>query len=38
MAHIQKRTYKSRRTGKTTVAWQARYTAPDGTGTHEEVR
>ena len=30
MAHIQKRTYTSRRTGKKTVAWQARYTAPDG--------
>jgi integrase len=30
MAHIQKRTEKSKRTGKTTTAWQARYTAPDG--------
>ena len=30
MAHIQKRTYRSRRTGKTTTAWQARYSAPDG--------
>jgi integrase len=30
MAHVQKRTYTSRRTGKKTVAWQARYTAPDG--------
>jgi integrase len=30
MAHIQKRTYKSKRSGKTTVVWQARYSAPDG--------
>lgn len=30
MAHIQKRAYTSRRTGKKTVAWQARYTGPDG--------
>ena len=29
MAHIQKLTYKSKRTGKVTTAWQARYTAPD---------
>ena len=30
MAHIQKRSYRSRRTGKRTTVWQARYTAPDG--------
>jgi len=30
MAHIQKRTYTSRRTGKAATAWQARYTGPDG--------
>jgi len=30
MGHIQKRTEKSKRTGKTTTAWQARYSAPDG--------
>lgn len=30
MGHIQKRTYTSKRTGKTTTSWQARYTAPDG--------
>lgn len=30
MAHIQKLTYKSIRTGKTSTVWQARYGAPDG--------
>ncbi len=35
MAHIQRRTYKSRRTGKKTASWQARYTAPDG---HERTK
>ncbi len=30
MAHVQKRIDKSRRTGKKTIAWQARYTGPDG--------
>jgi integrase len=30
MGHIQKRTEKSKRTGKPTTAWQARYSAPDG--------
>ena len=30
MAHIQKRTYGSARTGKVTTTWQARYTSPDG--------
>jgi integrase len=30
MAHIQKLTYKSKRTGKTSTSWQARYGAPDG--------
>ena len=30
MAHVQKKTYRSNRTGKTATAWQARYTAPDG--------
>ena len=30
MAHIQKRTYKSRRNGKSVTSWQARYSAPDG--------
>ncbi len=30
MAHIQKRTYRSAVTGKVTVRWQARFTAPDG--------
>ena len=30
MAHIQRRTYKSKRTGKNATSWQARYTAPDG--------
>jgi integrase len=30
MAHIQKLTYKSKRTGKTSTTWQARYGAPDG--------
>ncbi len=30
MAHVQKRAYTSRRTGKRTIAWQARYTGPDG--------
>ena len=30
MAHVQKLTYKSKRTGKTSTTWQARYSAPDG--------
>ena len=30
MAHVQKRTNTSKRTGKVTTSWQARYTAPDG--------
>ena len=30
MAHVQKKKYKSARTGKVTIAWQARYTTPDG--------
>ena len=30
MAHIQKKTYRSTRTGKIATSWQARYTAPDG--------
>lgn len=30
MAHVQKRTYRSARTGKVNTTWQARYTAPDG--------
>ena len=30
VAHIQKRTYGSARTGKVTTTWQARYTSPDG--------
>lgn len=30
MAHIQKRTYTSKKTGKPTTAWQARYRGPDG--------
>jgi integrase len=30
MAHTQKIAYKSRKTGKVTYSWQARYTAPDG--------
>lgn len=30
MAHIQKKSYISRRTGKRNVAWQARYWGPDG--------
>ncbi len=30
MAHIQKVPYESRRSGKTTTAWKARYTGPDG--------
>lgn len=30
MAHIQRRTYRSRRTGKTITSYQARYTGPDG--------
>ncbi|HWT78642.1 MAG TPA: hypothetical protein VN648_07545, partial [Candidatus Methylomirabilis sp.] len=30
MAHVQKRTYTSRRTGKKNTAWQARYVGPDG--------
>jgi integrase len=30
MAHIQKLIYKSKRTGKTSATWQARYSAPDG--------
>ena len=35
MAHVQKLTYTSKRTGKTTHSWQARYTAPDG---HERTK
>ena len=30
MSHIQKRTYESKRTGKVSTCWQARYVAPDG--------
>jgi integrase len=30
VAHIQKKTYKSKKTGKATTTWQARYIAPDG--------
>lgn len=30
MAHIQKRVYRSRRTGTRTTSWQARYVGPDG--------
>jgi integrase len=30
MGHVQKLAYTSRKTGKTTNTWQARYTAPDG--------
>src|SRR5580692_3151887 len=30
MAHIQKHTYRSKRTGQKSTSWQARYTAPDG--------
>lgn len=30
MAHVQKKSYRSRRTGKISITWQARYTGPDG--------
>lgn len=30
MGHIQKRSYRSKRTGKVKITWQGRYTAPDG--------
>jgi integrase len=30
MTHVQKKTYKSARTGKVTTSWQARYSASDG--------
>ena len=30
MAHVQKRTYVSKKTGKRSTSWQARYFAPDG--------
>ena len=30
MAHIQRRIRQSKRTGKNTISYQARYTAPDG--------
>jgi integrase len=30
VAHVQKKTYRSAKTGKASTSWQARYTAPDG--------
>lgn len=30
MAHIQKKTYSSKRSGKRLIVWQARYSSPDG--------